>query len=55
MLIKKLDIPIIDTFRDSFPHLMRTPPLNHVQRRPAVLRLRSGARTHEEGVFQLTL
>jgi hypothetical protein len=42
MLIKELDIAIINALGNFFTDLMRTTPLNHIQARPSVLRF--GAR-----------
>lgn len=54
MLVKELDLPIVDSLGNFFSDLVRTPPFNHVQARPAVFRLRAGGSSHEEVILQLT-
>lgn len=55
MLIKKLDIAIVDALGDVLADLMRRAPLNHVQSRPSVLGLCAGRRADEQRVFLLSL
>jgi hypothetical protein len=55
MFVKELDVPIVNSLRNGFPNLMRGPSFDHIQCRPAVFRLSSRARTHEQGIFQLAL
>ena len=55
MLVKELDVSIIDTFSNLLPYLMRTPPLNHIQGRPAILGFSAGRRAHEKRVFKFAL
>lgn len=51
MLIKELDLTIIDPLGNLLANLMRTPTLNHVQSRPAVLCLGTRRGTNEQGVL----
>jgi hypothetical protein len=55
MLVKELDIAIVDPLCNLLANLMRRPALNHVQPRPSVLRLRTRRRANEEVVFELAL
>lgn len=55
MLIKKVDLSIIQPLGNLLSDLVRTPPLNHVQRRPPVLCLSTGRSTHEQRVPELAL
>ena len=55
MLIEELDLAIVDALGDLLADLMRAATLDHVETSPAVLRLRAGRSTHEEGVLQLAL
>lgn len=55
MLVEELDVPDVDALRNLLAHLVRTPPLNHVELRPAVFRLCARRGAHEERVFELPL
>jgi hypothetical protein len=55
MLIKELNLSIIDALGDFLSDLVRATAFNHVQASPAILRLCTGRGTHEEGVFELAL
>lgn len=55
MLIEELHLTRIDALGDLLADLMRTPTLDHVETRPAVLGLRARRRADEEGVLQLAL
>lgn len=55
MLIKELDIAIVDSLCDLLSDLVRAAALNHVQARPAILRLRTGRGAHEEVILELAL
>lgn len=55
MLIKELDIPIINALRNRFAHLMGSAAFNHVEVCPAVLGFGAGGGADEEGVFELAL
>ena len=55
MLIEELDLAIVDALGDLLADLMRAATLDHVEFSPAVLRIRAGRGTHEEGVLQLAL
>jgi hypothetical protein len=55
MLVKELDIAIVNPLCNFLAHLMRRASLNHIQPRPSVLRLRAGRRTDEEVVLELAL
>jgi hypothetical protein len=55
MFVEELDISIVDSTCNFFTHLMRRPPLNHIQPRPSILRLRARRRTHKEVVLELAL
>lgn len=55
MLIKELDVAIVDSLGDLLSDLVRAAALDHVQLRPAVLRLRAGGRAHEQIVLELAL
>ena len=55
MLIKELNIAVVDSLCDLLSDLVRAAALNHVQPRPAILRLRTGRGAHEEVVLELAL
>jgi hypothetical protein len=55
MLIEELDVAIVDALGNLLADLVRASALNHVQSRPAVLRLCAGRSANEECVFQLAL
>lgn len=55
MLIEEFDLTIVDALGDLLPDLMRAATLDHVQARPAILRLRARRGTHEEVVLELSL
>jgi hypothetical protein len=55
MLVKELDVAIVNTLCNLLSNLMRRPALNHIQPRPTVLSLCSGRRANEEIVLELTL
>jgi hypothetical protein len=54
MLVEKLNLAIVDSLGDFFSDLVRTPPFNHVQARPAVFRLCAGRSSHEEVILELS-
>lgn len=53
MLIKELDIAVVDPLCDFLADLMGRASLDHVQSRPSVLGLRAGRRADEQRVFLL--
>jgi hypothetical protein len=55
MLIEELNIAIVDALGNLLADLVRASTLNHVQSRPAVLRLCAGRRADKECIFQLAL
>lgn len=55
MLVEELDVAIIDALRNLLSNLMRRPPLNHIQPRPSILRLRTRGRADEKIVLELPL
>ena len=55
MLIKELDLAIVDSLGDFFSDLVRATSLNHVQAGPAVLGLCAGGSTDKQVVLQLSL
>lgn len=55
MLIKELDIPIINPLCNLLAHLMWRASLNHIQPRPSILRLRARRRANEEVILELAL
>lgn len=55
VLVEEFDPALVDAPRNVFAHLMRRPPLNHVQSRPPVLRLRARAGADKEVELQLAL
>lgn len=55
MLVEEVDVSIVDSLSNFFPDLMRSSPLNHVQLRPSILRLRTRGCANEEVIFELAL
>lgn len=55
MFIKELDLTTVDSLGNFLSNLVRTSSLDHVESRPTILRLCTGRRPDEKGVFQLTL
>lgn len=55
MFVEEIDAPLVDSFGNGLANLMRTPPVNHIQRCPSVLGLGSGGGAHEQRVLQLAL
>ena len=55
MLIKELDIPLINALCYLFPHLMGRPPLDHIEARPSVLGFGARGGTYEEVVLEFAL
>ncbi|KAI5286554.1 hypothetical protein KEM52_001950, partial [Ascosphaera acerosa] len=55
VLVEEVDVAVVDPLGDVAPHLVRRPPLDHVQLRPPVLRVCPRARPHEQVVLQLAL
>ena len=55
MLVKELDLAIVDALGDFLADLMGAAAFNHVQTRPSALGLGSRGGANEEGIFQLTL
>lgn len=55
MLVEELYVAIIDTLGNLLSDLMRRATLNHIESRPAVLRLSSRRSTDEEIILQLAL
>lgn len=55
MLVEELDPALVDPLGNSLANLVRTPPLNHIQACPPILRLGSGRSSNEQRVFQLAL
>ena len=55
MLIKELDIAIVNAFSNLLANLMRAPPLDHIQARPSVLGLGPRRGSNEEVVLELSL
>jgi hypothetical protein len=55
MFIEELDIAIIDPPGNLLADLMGTPPLNHIEPRPSILRLRARRGPNEQVVLELAL
>jgi hypothetical protein len=55
MLVEKVDLALIDTLGDGLADLVRAATVDHVQTRPAVLRLASRRGSHKERVSELAL
>ena len=55
MLVKEVDLAVVDTLGDGLSDLMGTSPLNHVEAGPPVLCLGAGRSTDEQAVPELAL
>jgi hypothetical protein len=55
MLIKEIDLAVVDTLGNFLSNLMRASTTDHVQLRPSVFSLGSRGGSDEETVFQLSL
>lgn len=55
MLIEELNVAVVDSLGNLFSDLVRAATLDHVQLRPAVLRLGAGGRAHKQVVLELSL
>ena len=55
VLIKELYVAVVDAFGNFLANLVGTPPLDHVEAGPSILRLGAGRSTDEEVVLELAL
>ena len=55
MLVKELDVPIVNPLGNLLADLVRAPPLNHVETGPAILRLSARGSADEEVVLHPAL
>lgn len=55
MLIKKLDVSIVDPPCNLLANLVRAATLNHVQSCPTILRLSTRRRANKQGVLEFAL
>lgn len=55
MLVKELNIPVIDPFRNLLADLMWTSTLDHIKSGPSILRLGTRRRADEEAVLEFSL
>jgi hypothetical protein len=51
MLVKELDVAVVDTLGDFLTDLMRRPALDHIEACPSVLSLSARGSTDEEVVL----